>query len=210
MVSKIISIFSKIEDNRRVLSNDYDLNSILVSSIISVISGANTWNEIEEYCVEKEEWLSTFLNFDKGIPSHDTYNRVISSIEPVKLENCFREWVNSLIEDKGIRGVVNLDGKTIRGAKSHGVKSAFHMVSAWSCESNMVLGQLRVNEKSNEITAIPKLIDLLEIENCIITIDAMGCQTEIADKIIEKKADYVLAVKANQAKLLEEIEDEFR
>lgn len=210
MVSKIISIFSKIEDNRRVLSNDYDLNSIFVSSIISVISGANTWNEIEEYCVEKEEWLSTFLNFDKGIPSHDTYNRVISSIEPVKLENCFREWVNSLIEDKGIRGVVNLDGKTIRGAKSHGVKSAFHMVSAWSCESNMVLGQLRVNEKSNEITAIPKLIDLLEIENCIITIDAMGCQTEIADKIIEKKADYVLAVKANQAKLLEEIEDEFR
>lgn len=210
MVSKIISIFSKIEDNRRVLSNDYDLNSIFVSSIISVISGANTWNEIEEYCVEKEEWLSTFLNFDKGIPSHDTYNRVISSIEPVKLENCFREWVNSLIEDKGIRGVVNLDGKTIRSAKSHGVKSAFHMVSAWSCESNMVLGQLRVNEKSNEITAIPKLIDLLEIENCIITIDAMGCQTEIADKIIEKKADYVLAVKANQAKLLEEIEDEFR
>lgn len=210
MVSKIISIFSKIEDNRRVLSNDYDLNSIFVSSIISVISGANTWNEIEEYCVEKEEWLSTFLNFDKGIPSHGTYNRVISSIEPVKLENCFREWVNSLIEDKGIRGVVNLDGKTIRSAKSHGVKSAFHMVSAWSCESNMVLGQLRVNEKSNEITAIPKLIDLLEIENCIITIDAMGCQTEIADKIIEKKADYVLAVKANQAKLLEEIEDEFR
>lgn len=210
MASKIISIFSKIEDNRRVLSNDYDLNSILVSSIISVISGANTWNEIEEYCIEKEEWLSTFLNLDKGIPSHDTYNRVISGIEPIKLENCFREWVNSLIEDKGIQGVINFDGKTIKGAKSHGVKSAFHMVSAWSCESNMVLGQLRVNEKSNEITALPKLIELLEIENCIITIDAMGCQTDIADKIIEKKADYVLAVKGNQPKLLEEIEDEFR
>lgn len=210
MASKIISIFSKIEDTRRVLSNDYDLNSILVSSIISVISGANTWNDIEEYCNEKEEWLSRFLNFDKGIPSHDTFNRVISGIEPVKLENCFREWVNSLIEEKGLQGVINLDGKTIRGAKNHGIKSAFHMVSAWSCESNMVLGQLRVNEKSNEITAIPKLIDLLDIENCIITIDAMGCQTDIADKIIEKKADYVLAVKGNQAKLFEEIEDEFR
>jgi len=210
MASKIISIFSKIKDNRRVLSNDYDLNSILVSAMISVISGANSWNEIEDYCFEKEEWLSTFLNFDKGIPSHDTYNRVISGIEPSKLENCFREWVNSLIEDKGIQGVINFDGKTIRGAKNHGVKSAFHMVSAWSCESNMVLGQLRVNEKSNEITAIPKLIELLEIENCIITIDAMGCQTAIADKIIEKKAHYVLAVKGNQPKLLEEIEDEFR
>jgi predicted transposase YbfD/YdcC len=210
MVGKIISIFSKIEDKRRVLSNEYDLNSILVASMISVISGANTWNEIEDYCNEKVEWLSTFLNFKNGIPSHDTFNRVISRIDPVKLENCFVEWVGSLLQDKGIQGVVNFDGKTIRGAKIHGVKSAFHMVSAWSCESNMVLGQLRVNEKSNEITAIPKLIDLLDIENCIITIDAMGCQTEIADKIIEKKAHYVLAVKGNQAKLLEEIEDEFR
>jgi predicted transposase YbfD/YdcC len=210
MKSKIISIFSKIEDTRRVLSNDYDSNSILFSSIISVISGANTWNDIEQYCIEKEQWLSKFLNFDKGIPSHDTFNRVISTIEPIKLENCFREWVNSLIEDKGLQGVINLDGKTIRGAKNHGIKSAFHMVSAWSCESNFVLGQLRVNEKSNKITAIPKLIDLLDIENCIITIDAMGCQTDIADKIIEKKANYVLAVKGNQAKLLEEIEDEFR
>lgn len=210
MKSKIISIFSKVEDTRRVLSNDYDLNSILVSAMISVISGANTWNEIEEYCIEKAEWLSSFLNFNKGIPSHDTFNRVISSIEPIKLENCFREWVSLLIEDKGLQGVINLDGKTIRGAKKHGVKSTFHMVSAWSCDSNIVLGQLRVSEKSNEITAIPKLIDLLEIEKCVITIDAMGCQTDIADKIIEKKADYVLAVKGNQAKLLEQIEDEFR
>lgn len=210
MTSKIISIFSKIEDHRRVLSNSYDLNTILVSSMIAVISGANTWNDIEDYCIEKIEWLSTFLNFDNGIPSHDTYNRVISGIEPDKLESCFREWVSFLVEEKGIKGIINFDGKTIRGAKSHGVKSAFHMVSAWSCESNMVLGQLRVNEKSNEITAIPKLIELLDLKNCIITIDAMGCQTDIADKIIEKKADYVLAVKGNQPKLLEEIEDEFR
>lgn len=210
MSSKIMSIFSKIEDHRRVLSNNYDLNSILVSAMISVISGANTWNEIEDYCIAKEEWLSTFLNFENGIPSHDTYNRVISFIEPIKLENCFREWVNSLIEDKGIQGVINFDGKTIKGAKKHGAKSEFHILSAWSCESNLVLGQLRVNEKSNEITAIPKLIELLEIENCVITIDAMGCQTAIAEKIIEKNADYVLGVKGNQAKLLEEIEDEFR
>ena len=152
----------------------------------------------------------TLVNLKKGIPSHDTFNRVISGIKPEKLESCFREWVDTLIQDKGLQGVINLDGKTIRGAKEHGVKSAFHMVSAWSCNSNMVLGQLRVNEKSNEITAIPKLIDLLDIENCIITIDAMGCQTDIVDKIIEKKADYVLAVKGNQPKLLEEIKDEFR
>jgi predicted transposase YbfD/YdcC len=210
MADKIKSIFSKIEDHRRVLSNDYDLNSILVSSIISIICGANTWNEIEDYCIEKEEWLNTFLSFDKGIPSHDTYNRVISGINPVKLEECFREWVLSFIENKKIQGVVNLDGKTIRGAKAYGKKSPIHMVSAWSCESNVVLGQLRVNEKSNEITAKPKLLEILDIEDCIITIDAMGCQTEIAESIIDKKCDYVLAVKGNQPTLLEEIEDEFR
>jgi predicted transposase YbfD/YdcC len=210
MMNQIVSIFSKIEDKRRVLSNDYDLNTILVSAIIALISGADTWNEIQEYCCEKEEWLSTFLNFSNGVPSHDTYNRVISGIEPVKLDGCFMEWVRTLIDGKGLHGVINLDGKTIKGAKNHGVKSAFHMVSAWSCESNLVLGQLRVNEKSNEITAIPKLLDLLDIENCTVTIDAMGCQTDIVEKIIKKKADYILAVKGNQAKLLEDIEDEFR
>jgi predicted transposase YbfD/YdcC len=210
MKIQIASIFGKIEDKRRVLSNDHDLNTILVSAIIAVISGADTWNEIENFCREKEDWLSTYLNFSNGIPSHDTYNRVISGIEPAKLEVCFMEWVATLIDAKGLKGVINLDGKTIRGAKNQGVKSPFHMVSAWSCESNLVLGQLRVNEKSNEITAIPKLLDLLDIENCAITIDAMGCQTNIADKIIEKKADYILAVKANQPSLMEEVEDEFR
>jgi hypothetical protein len=124
--------------------------------MISVISGANSWNKIEEYCIEKADWLSTFLNLKNSIPLHDTYNRVISGIKPEKLESCFREWVETLILDKGLQGVINLDGKTIRGAKKHGVKSAFHMVSAWSCDSNMVLGQLRVNEKSNELRSISR------------------------------------------------------
>ncbi len=136
-------------------------------------------------------------------------NRVISSIDSSEFENCFISWVSSITDiSKG--QVIAIDGKTLRGAKSHGKKSPVHMVSAWANQNNLVLGQVRVNEKSNEITAIPKLLDALSIEDTIITIDALGTQTDIASKIIENKADYILAVKENQKQLLEEIKDEFR
>ena len=163
---------------------------------------------MEDYARSKEELLRTFLKLTNGIPSHDTFNRVFSSIDSQKFESCFIEWV-SLLAQLHPREVISIDGKTIRGAKASGKKSPVHMVSAWATKNQLVLGQERVSEKSNEITAIPKLLKVLSLENTIVTIDAMGCQTEIAEKIIEEKADYILAVKENQAQLHEDVKDEF-
>jgi len=210
MTNKLLNIFKQIEDNRRDLSKLHDLNDILIMAIIAVICGADTWNNIEEYCEAKSDWLSKFLNLKNGIPSHDTFNRVISAIDSNCFERCFIEWVSELIKVTNVKEIVSIDGKTIRGAKEHGKKSPIHMVSAWAHHNNLVLGQVRVNEKSNEITAIPKLLEVLSLQNSIVTIDAMGCQKSIARKIIEKEADYVLAVKNNQEQLFEYIEDEFR
>ena len=162
-----------------------------------------------EFACSKEEFLKKFLKLDNGIPSKDTINRTFSAIDSDQFESCFIEWVNSISTiTKG--QVIAIDGKTLRGAKSNGKKSPVHMVSAWANENNLVLGQVRVNEKSNEITAIPTLIENLMIKDCIVTIDAMGTQTDIAEKIINNGADYILAVKENQKQLLEEIKDEFK
>lgn len=164
---------------------------------------------MEDYARSKEDFLRTFLDLPNGIPSHDTFNRVFSNIDPVLFERCFTEWVSGLAQLKP-REVVSIDGKTIRGAKASGHKSPVHMVSAWASENQMVLGQVKVSEKSNEITAIPQLLKVLDLEGCIVTLDAMGCQSEVAERIVDRKADYILAVKANQPQLHESIQDEFR
>lgn len=208
-IGKLSSIFSKIDDPRRDLTKLHELNDILLIGIISVICGADSWNEMELYAQEKEDFLRTFLPLPNGIPSHDTLNRVFSAIDSQQFELCFIEWVKTLatLTDKEI---VAIDGKTIRGAKSKGKKSPIHMVSAFACTNNLVLGQVKADQKSNEITAIPKLLEILSIKNTVVTIDAMGCQTDIADKIVAKDADYILAVKGNQEQLLEDIQDEFK
>lgn len=210
MAVNLLTVFMQIEDNRKDVTKFHDLNDILLMAIISVICGANSWNEIERYCVLKQDWLRGFLKLENGIPSHDTFNRVISSIDSEQLERCFIEWVNSLMDSSIGLEIINIDGKTIRGAKEYGKKSLIHMVSAWACKNNLVLGQVKVSEKSNEVTAIPKLLELLAVKGSIITIDAMGCQVLIAKTIIEQGADYVLAVKGNQKTLYENIKDEFR
>jgi predicted transposase YbfD/YdcC len=207
--NKLISIFGNVEDPRSHINQLHDLVDILLIGIISVICGAETWKQMVEFAISKEEFLKKFLKLNNGIPSDDTINRVFSAIDSNQFENCFIEWVNSISEiTKG--QVIAIDSKTLCGAKSKGIKSPVHMVSAWANENNLVLGQVRVNEKSNEITAIPELLDKLMIQGNIITIDAMGTQTDIAEKIIENGADYILAVKENQKKLLEEIIDEFK
>lgn len=203
------TIFGQIKDFRRTHKQLHDLESILLIGIISVICGAETWNEMEQYARAKEKFLLGFLKLDNGIPSHDTFNRVFSSIDPNQFEDCFVQWV-SVLAKLNPKEVVAIDGKAIRGAKANGRKSPVHMVSAWANDNNLVLGQVKVSEKSNEITAIPKLLEVLSIANCIVTIDAMGCQTEIAQKIIEKEADYILAVKENQKELCQKIKDEFK
>jgi predicted transposase YbfD/YdcC len=206
--NELISVFGSIEDPRSHINQLHDLVDILLIGIISVICGAETWKQMIEFANSKEEFLRKFLKLENGIPSEDTINRVFSSIDSMQFENCFIQWVNSIT--KVTKGqVIAIDGKTLRGAKSNGKKSPVHMVSAWANENNLVLGQVRVNDKSNEITAIPELIENLMIEGNIITIDAMGTQTDIAEKIIQRGANYILAVKGNQSQLLEEIKDEF-
>ncbi|WP_083858537.1 ISAs1-like element ISPto5 family transposase [Psychroflexus torquis] len=206
---KLKTIFGQIPDFRRSHKQLYDLESILLIGIISVICGADSWNEMENYANSKEEFLRSFLDLPNGIPSHDTFNRVFSNIDSNQFEKCFIQWVSALAQLQP-REIIAIDGKTIRGAKAGGKKSPVHMVSAWANDNNLVLGQVKVSHKSNEITAIPKLLKVLSIENTIVTIDAMGCQTKIAKAIVKKNADYILAVKENQPQLLEHIEDEFR
>ncbi len=207
--NKLISIFGTIDDPRSHINKLHDLVDILLIGIISVICGAETWKQMVEFANSKEDFLRKFLKLENGIPSEDTINRLFSSIDSNQFESSFTQWVNSISQiTKG--QVIAIDGKTIRGAKSKGKKSPVHMVSAWANENNLVLGQIRVNEKSNEITAIPQLIENLMVDDCIITIDAMGTQTDIAEKIIDNGANYILAVKENQKQLSEEIKDEFK
>ena len=207
--NKLASIFGSIEDPRSHINKQHKLVDILLIGIISVICGAETWKQMVEFANSKKDFLKGFLELPNGIPSEDTINRLFSSIDSSKFESCFIDWVNS-ISDISKGQVIAIDGKTLRGAKSGGKKSPVHMVSAWANQNNLVLGQVRVNDKSNEITAIPELLETLLIEGNIITIDAMGTQTNIANKIIKNKADYILAVKENQKTLLNEIKDEFR
>jgi len=207
--NKLVSIFGSVEDPRSHINQLHNLVDILLIGIISVICGAETWKQMIEFANSKESFLRKFLELPNGMPSEDTINRVFSSIDSSQFETCFIDWVNSISTlSKG--QVIAIDGKTLRGAKANGKKSPVHMVSAWANQNNLVLGQIRVNEKSNEITAIPELLDTLLIQGNIITIDAMGTQTNIADKIIKNGADYILAVKGNQEALLEEIIDEFK
>jgi predicted transposase YbfD/YdcC len=167
-----------------------------------------------EYGKAKQPWLKTFLTLPFGIASHDTFNRVFSALDPEEMEKGFADWVSSIAKLTAGE-VVAIDGKTLRGAsepskKGPDKKAIVHMVSAWANTNSLVLGQRRVDEKSNEITAIPKLLDALELSGTVVTIDAMGCQRAIAEKIVAKKADYILAVKENQGHLLEEIKDSFQ
>jgi len=205
----ILLYFSEMKDPRVERTRHHNLNDIIFIAIASVLSGAESWNEMEHYGNVKKDWLETILDLPYGIPSHDTFNRFFSALDPKEFENCFLKWIKTI--NKASKGeVISIDGKTIRGSKRLGFKTATHIVSAWASENEIVLGQIKTEEKSNEITAIPKLLDSLLIEGCIITIDAMGCQKKIAKKIVRKKADYILAVKENQKDLLDDIKDSFR
>lgn len=201
-----INYFTNLTDPRVERTKDHFLEDIIFIAIASVICGAETWNDMENYGNSKESWLRGFLKLPNGIPSHDTFNRVFSSLDPQELEGCFLEWIKSVAQiTKG--EIVSIDGKSICGSREKGSKSIVHMVSAWANVNHMVLGQVKVDEKSNEITAIPKLLEVLALKGCIVTIDAMGCQKEIAEKIVSNGADYILAVKGNQGSLEEGVKD---
>jgi len=201
----LIGCFSKLQDYRSEQGKRHKLIDILVISICAVICGADKWEEIELYGKSKKAWFEKILELPHGIPSHDTFARVLSSLKPKEFRRCFLEWIKGV--SKLTKGeIVSIDGKKLRQSYDNGSKkSAIHMVSAWASENSLVLGQEKVSDKSNEITAIPELLDKLEINECIVTIDAMGCQRDIASKIIDEGADYVLALKGNQGNLYEDV-----
>ena len=204
-----LSYFSELRDPRVERTREHLLEEILLMALAAVLCGAGSWNEIEGYCKAKSLWLKSFLKLPGGIPSHDTFNRVISALDPAEFERGFEAWVGSIAKLTAGE-VVAIDGKALCGTREAGKATLVHLVSAWASANNLVLAQRRVDEKSNEITAIPKLLDALALSGTVVTLDAMGCQKSIAEKIVAKQADYILAVKENQGHLLEEIKDSFR
>ena len=201
--------FDAIEDPRIERTKKHLLNEILTITILAVIAGARGWEDIENYGISKEKWLEEFLTLPHGIPSDDTFRRVIESIEPEQLEKSFHSWIETIAKTVGGE-IIAIDGKTLRGSYDRNRKqSALHLVTAWATQQRLVLGQVKVQNKSNEITAIPALLELLDLSGAIITLDAMGTQTSIAQQIVEKKADYILALKANHPNLFTQVETWF-
>jgi len=201
--------FGDLPDPRIDRTKLHKLLDILAIAICAVIAGADNWEDIEEFGKARLDWFRTFLELPNGIPSHDTFTRVFARLDPEPFQACFLGWMNAVAEVIGGQ-VIAIDGKVLRRSHDKGIgKAAIDMVSAWASANRLVLGQVKVDEKSNEITAIPQLLAVLEVSGCIVTIDAMGCQTEIAEKIIDREAEYVLSLKENQGHLYEDVQHLF-
>lgn len=205
----LVKHFAELEDPRIDRTKQHQLLDIIVIAVCGVICGADHWVDIELFGRSKLKWLRKFLELPNGIPSHDTFGRVFAQLNYQEFQSCFFRWVRGIQEVTGGE-VIAIDGKTLRHSYDRGIgKGAIHMVSAWACANRLVLGQRKVAEKSNEITAIPELLQMLEIKGCIVTIDAMGAQKGIAEQIVNQEADYVLALKGNQGRLYEDVKGMF-
>ena len=205
----ILEQFSQLEDPRVDRTKRHKLTDVIAIAICAVICGANGWTDVELFGRSKQSWLKTFLELPHGIPSHDTFGRIFAMLDARQFERCFMNWV-SAVSDLTKGEVVAIDGKTLRRSHDRADgKSALHLVSAWSSANHLVLGQRKVEGHSNEITAIPELLRTLDVSGCIVTIDAMGCQKKVASAIVEREADYVLALKENQLELYEDVKDTF-
>lgn len=198
-----LEVFEKLPDPRQQGKILYPLKEIILVALCAAICGADSYVEIAHFGKTKINFLRKFLPFEHGTPSHDTFGAVFSNIDPKQFGSLFIEWIQSLQET--IPALVAIDGKTVRRSKN-GKIPAIHVVSAWASDQNLVMGQVKTREKSNEITAIPELLSMLALKGALVSIDAMGCQTEIAEQITAKKADYLLAVKKNQGKLYDDID----
>lgn len=203
MNENFFSLFEQIEDPREDINKKHELVTLIFIVMLAVLSGYTSYRAIEDFGISYEEELAKYVDLTNGIPTHVTFARVFSRINSEQFQAVFIQFVQMLAEK--IEGVIPIDGKTIRNSG----KNPIHMVTAWSTMNSLVLGQLRVEDKSNEIVAIPKLLELLSIEGCIITIDAMGCQKNIAEQIIDQKGDYILALKANHPSLFQDVKDYF-
>ena len=208
-VGSISQHFAQVVDPRVDRTKLHQLLDIISIAICAVVCGADDWVEVEQFGNDKLEWFRTFLKLPHGIPSHDTFSDVFARIDPDEFEHSFQSWVQTIA--RLLPGeVIALDGKRLRRSHNHTLgKNAIHMVSAWASSQRLVLGQVKVDEKSNEITALPALLQMLALKGCIVSIDAMGCQSDIAARIIAQQADYVLALKGNQGHLLDDVSDLF-
>lgn len=203
--ASILQHFSSIPDPRIERGKHHELETIFFIAICASICGANDWVAIETYGKAKKEWLSKILNLDNGIPSHDTFNNVFAAIDTQLFSECFSRWMSD-IATLSLGEVVSIDGKCLRRSlDAASNKAAIYMVSAWANKNQLILGQQKVDDKSNEITAIPKLLNQLDITGAVVTIDAAGCQTKIARQIVEQSADYMLSLKGNQGTLHEDV-----
>ena len=201
--------FAALDDPRMDRTKHHALLDLIVIAVCAVICGADSWVEIEEFGNAKIAWFRTFLDLPNGIPSHDTFGRVFAALDPEQFQQCFLAWVQAAATRADTQ-IVALDGKTLRRSHDRGKgKGAIHMVSAWAAANRLVLGQVKVDEKSNEITALPALLEVLALKGCIVTIDAMGCQTEIVKAIVSQEADYVLSLKGNQGTLHRDVQELF-
>ena len=202
----MIEYFEELSDSRQQWKIKYRLAEVVVMAIIAVTAGAEHWSEISMYCQSKERLLKDKFKLkpENGIPTEDTFQRIFAIIKPKEFERCFMKWIKSVIRiSEG--EIVSVGGKTLkRGSRDEDFK-AIHMVSAWANQTQVVLGQIKVDEKSNEIPAVPELLDMIEVEGCVITSDAMSCQKETVKKIIEKKCEYVICLKGNQGRLHDDV-----
>jgi len=208
-VTHLTQHFSNLTDPRVERTKEHLLLDIVVIAICAILAGADGWVAVEAFGHAKEKWLRTFLELPNGIPSHDTFGRVFAALDPFEFQQSFLSWIEAVSER--LKGeIVAVDGKTLRRSHDKGLgQNAIHMVSAWATAQRLVLGQRKIDDKSNEITALPELLRVLALEGCIVTVDALGCQTDIAETIVNQGAEYVLAVKENQGKLREDLKDLF-
>jgi len=201
--------FASVQDPGIERSKRHKLIDIIIIAMCAVICGADDWVAIERFGQAKLEWFQTFLELPNGIPSHDTFGRVFAMLNPEQFQHSFLNWVQALVE-VSLGQIIAIDGKMLRHSFDRSLgKAAIYMVSAWASVNRLVLAQLKVDEKSNEITAIPELLRLLVLKGCIVSIDAMGCQTEIVELVIEQEADYVISLKGNQGTLHRDVQEAF-
>jgi predicted transposase YbfD/YdcC len=206
---RITDHFANLKDPRVTRTRQHELIDIVVIAICAVIANCDTWEAVEVYAEAKIDFFKRFLKLTNGIPSHDTFNRVFAALDPVSFQECFLSWIKALSEETDLK-IINIDGKTLRRSfDKASCKSALHLVSAWAAENHLTLGQVATDAKSNEITAIPKLLEILDLSGAIVTIDAMGCQKTIAADIQDRGGDYVLNLKGNQQKLQESVQQKF-
>jgi predicted transposase YbfD/YdcC len=209
--NSLVGYLSIITDPRLERGRRHNLIDILVIAVCAVICGVEGWKDIEDFGLSKEDWFKEFLELPSGVPSHDTFRRIFLILNQVEFQACFMKWVHSVNKELFKKDIISVDGKTLRGSLDRAnEKSALHMISAWSSNASVVMGQMKSDGKSNEITSVPELLKLLQIKGCVVTIDAMNCQKKTASQVVQQEGDYLLCLKENHPDMKRNVEDRFK